>query len=306
MRHHPITPMDESDIRIHLSRQTAKRVGLIDILQLSAPETEIDKRLNSLIASGNEIVLFDVLDDRQLPVIGRAMWVHASRESPLFVAGSSGVEYALTAYWHASGLVAARPVFPGAGGVDQIAAVSGSCAPVTDRQLAWGLERGFSEVPLDRARLFLETEAGIEIRSAIRRALEQMAKGRSVIIHTARGPQDPHIPATRGILEGQGQGSGASKFHSGKTIGGALGKILGAILEQARVRRAVVAGGDTCGFVARELGIEALEMIGPIAPGGPPCRVYARHSSIKGREIVFKGGQVGKVDVLDNVLRGVP
>jgi uncharacterized protein YgbK (DUF1537 family) len=306
MRHHPITPMNESDIRVHLSRQTAKKAGLIDILQLGASEEEIERRREGLIRSGHEIVLFDVLDDRQLPVIGRAMWAHASREAPLFVCGSSGVEYALTAHWRAAGLLKDSPVFTGAGAVDQIVVVSGSCAPVTDKQIAWGTEKGFSDVALDASRCFLGSEAELEIHRATQSALRLMSEGRSVVIHTARGPQDPRIAAASRVLEASNADSGPSKFHSGKTIGVALGKVLGTILEKTRVRRVVVAGGDTCGFVARELGIEALEMIGPIAPGGPLCRVHAKNPSVDGREIIFKGGQVGKIDILGSVLRGAP
>src|ERR1051326_829087 len=35
MTKHPITPADESDLRLHLSRQTKKRIGLFDLLQMA-------------------------------------------------------------------------------------------------------------------------------------------------------------------------------------------------------------------------------------------------------------------------------
>ena len=34
MSKHPVTPSDESDLRIHLAKQTAKKIGLADILQV--------------------------------------------------------------------------------------------------------------------------------------------------------------------------------------------------------------------------------------------------------------------------------
>jgi uncharacterized protein YgbK (DUF1537 family) len=37
MSKHPVTPMDESDLRLHISKQTSKEIGLIDILQLDKP-----------------------------------------------------------------------------------------------------------------------------------------------------------------------------------------------------------------------------------------------------------------------------
>jgi uncharacterized protein YgbK (DUF1537 family) len=204
------------------------------------------------------------------------------------------------------GLLQAPPDFKSAGEVDQTVVVSGSCAPVTDKQIGWAIEMGFVEVPLDPSRCFPGPEAETEIARCTQVTLRLMSEGRSVVIHTARGPQDPRISAVNRVLQASRANWRNTKHHAGKTMGAALGKVLGTILEETGVRRAVVAGGDTCSFVARELGIEALEMIGPIAPGGPLCRVHAKNRAANGREIVFKGGQVGKVDILGSVLRGAP
>jgi uncharacterized protein YgbK (DUF1537 family) len=56
--------------------------------------------------------------------------------------------------------------------------------------------------------------------------------------------------------------------------------------------------------VAHALGIEALEMIAPLAPGAPLCRAYAPGSPADGLEVVFKGGQVGNVDFFGAVMKG--
>ena len=36
MSRHPVTPMDEADLRVHLAAQTARRIELVDMLQLRA------------------------------------------------------------------------------------------------------------------------------------------------------------------------------------------------------------------------------------------------------------------------------
>jgi len=36
MSRHPITPMDEADLRLHLSKQTRKKIGLLDVTQLDS------------------------------------------------------------------------------------------------------------------------------------------------------------------------------------------------------------------------------------------------------------------------------
>ena len=36
MKQHPVTPMDEGDLVVHLSRQTSRRLGRVNILELRA------------------------------------------------------------------------------------------------------------------------------------------------------------------------------------------------------------------------------------------------------------------------------
>ena len=58
MSRHPTTPMDESDLLIHLSRQTELTSGLVDLATLqSASRSEAFDRL---LAEGTDIVLVDV------------------------------------------------------------------------------------------------------------------------------------------------------------------------------------------------------------------------------------------------------
>jgi uncharacterized protein YgbK (DUF1537 family) len=78
------------------------------------------------------------------------------------------------------------------------------------------------------------------------------------------------------------------------------------LLETTGIRRAVVCGGDTSMHVARALGIEALEYLGPMAPGSPLCKVHAPGRIADGCEIVFKGGQVGRDRFFLDVLNGGP
>jgi uncharacterized protein YgbK (DUF1537 family) len=76
------------------------------------------------------------------------------------------------------------------------------------------------------------------------------------------------------------------------------------LLHDSGARRVVVAGGDTSGHVAGALGIYALDMVAPIAPGSPLCRAYAADAAFDGIEIALKGGQVGKPDYFEHVRRG--
>ncbi|NJL57731.1 four-carbon acid sugar kinase family protein, partial [bacterium] len=119
MSKHPITPMTESDLRLHLGQQTSKTIGLIDLLQMAEGDDALDATYAALMAAGTQIVLFDTLDQAHLLQIGRKLW-SLRGEQPVFIAGSSGLEYALTGYWQAAGLIAPPEPLPSPGAVDQI------------------------------------------------------------------------------------------------------------------------------------------------------------------------------------------
>lgn len=289
MSRHPVTPMSESDLRLHLARQTAFRSGLVDVLDLDAPTADLDRRFNQVIASGERIVLFDVLHDQHLAKIGRLLVEHSSPGAPLFIVGSSGVEYALTAYWRQEGLLPPSvPRCPPAR-CEQMLVVSGSCSPVSDRQMAWALEHGYREIPLDTMRFAAPDEMEAELERGARAALDLLDRGVSPILHTCRGPLDPRLAAVRERWSERGADS------VGQTIGRALGRLLRRILGARKLRRVMVVGGDTSAFVGQELGITSLELAAPIQPGGPLCLAHGT-DSVDGLEIVFKGGQVGRID----------
>lgn len=304
MHHHPVTPMRESNLRLHLSQQTSKEIDLFDILQLGGGGANTEGQFHTVLERGPEVVLFDVLYEHQLSTIGQLIWDQADGEVPLFVVGSSGVEYALTAYWRANGELAEPQEFESPGQTEQLVAVSGSCSPVTEQQIKRALEHGFVEIPLDPARLVDREGIDEESEAAIERTLEKISKGNNVIVHTCRGPQDPRSKSTARRLEALGYKGLEAKLKGGRILAEATGRILRAVLELADVRRVAVAGGDTSSYIADQLDIQALEMIAPAAPGAPLCRVYSEEGTLDGLEIVFKGGQMGSKDFFVNILQG--
>ena len=298
MSRHPITPMHESDLRVHLGRQTNASVALFEILQLAGIAAEVDRRLDALLDTGPDVVLFDVLDQARLVEVGRLIHERAGAE-PLFVVGSSGLEYALAAHWQASGrLPQPAPPTP-AEPVAQVVVVSGSCSPETQRQIAWAVAQGYVAVALDTARLLDPDHADAERDRAIHEALAALQGGLSVVVHSCLGPHDPRIAAAASYTT-----SGEDGASTGATIGTHLGEIMHTLLLATGVRRAIVAGGDTSGYVAHHLGIFALEMVTPTAPGSPLCRAFASDRTFDGLEIALKGGQVGKADYFERVRRG--
>jgi uncharacterized protein YgbK (DUF1537 family) len=299
MSRHPVTPMNEADLRVILGTQTSLPVELIDVL-----------KLETALAAGNNlpprtattdgpppITLFDTVREAHLLVIGREI-ERLAEAGQLFVVGSSAVEHALVACWKESfsaemgrtqrgndpgfsvfsqTLCLKEAVPPSPAAPSQMIVVSGSCSPVTDRQIAQAVAAGFSEIALDPMHL-LDPQAA---EPNLSESLAIVRAGRSLILHTSRGPTDRRL-----------QHSLASSER--ETLGRALGALLDRLLQASGLKRAVVCGGDTSMAVARALGIEALEFASPAAPGSPLCLVHAPGRNADGCEMVFKGGQNGR------------
>ncbi len=307
MSRHPITPMHESDLRIHFGQQTERPIGVFDLLQYTAKdEDELMIRLHKVIDSGAEVVLLDAMYGSHLLPIGSLLWRSANPDQPLFVVGSSAIENALTEYWVREGIIPPPQPLAKLGGVDQLLVLSGSCSPVTEKQTEVALEAGFVELCLQPTELIDPERAPAATEAAAREALALLEQGRSVIVHSARGPNDPRIAETTAALAAMGYDDAAIKEHSGRLLGMQLGAIGKAILEARPMRRVAVSGGDTSSYVMRALGIEALEYKAPFAPAMPFCHVHAASPAVDGTEMIFKGGQTGTIHFYRNVRDDTP
>lgn len=291
MRSHPVTPMTESDLALHLSRQTQKKIRLMDILSLQSPG--LDERFAALQREGAEVILFDVLDESSLKQIGRILW---SQRPPgtSFVVGSSGVEYALMAHWRATDQLPPPPAFGQPRSVDRLVVVSGSCSPNTEKQIRWSLERGFVGIPID-ARALVSAETQISARNLLlNQALRELAEGRSIVLYTALASAD----------SARARATVAAESSFGSALGEQLGILLRELILRSGVRRVVIAGGDTSSYIGWQLSLEALTMASPLIRGAPLCRTHSHEPALDGLELVFKGGQVGAEDCFGRVREG--
>lgn len=72
MSKHPVTPMDEGDLRRHLARQTSLPVGLVDLLAVRAGRGR--EEFQRLRASGVPLIFIDTLDEASMLEAGRIVW----------------------------------------------------------------------------------------------------------------------------------------------------------------------------------------------------------------------------------------
>jgi uncharacterized protein YgbK (DUF1537 family) len=293
MSRHPVTPMHEADLRVHLSHQTRAGVALMSLPELAGDEAGVDARHAQKLERKPDLLLYDVADEQSMRTVGRLLWQQAQR-TPHFSVGSSGVEYALTAHWRASGVIAgARATFAPVSPVKQLLVISGSASPMTATQIQWASEHGFESIRAPAEELCRPQATEAASRALFERALASLSAGKSVVIYSASGPDDPSIRTTR---EGLASSSGASSGNTAKLLGSALGRIARDLLARTGLRRVVVAGGDTSSYATQELKLYGLEMLAELTPGAPLCRGYSEDPRFDGLEIALKGGQMGKAD----------
>jgi len=285
MSRHPVTPMAEADLRRHLAAQTSRRIELIDMLQLRKGAAA--KRVGDLSGDDVPVMLIDVLDDETLVAAGRLVW--EQRNAGLFSASSSGLSYALAAYWRETGLLPQESSLPRADAVDAIAVVSGSCSPVTASQIAWAGANGFrtERMQIPAALDARTRDAEIERLAAV--AASALAHGTSPVIFSAEGPDDDAVRRF-GQMAGE---AGLSRPDAARLVGRALAEVMKRLLDCARPQRMVVSGGDSAGEIVSSLDIQALTATAALTPGAPLCRIWSDHADRDGLEIVLKGGQIG-------------
>jgi len=261
MSKHPVTPADESDLRLHLGKQTNKKIGLIDILQLKKPVDEI--------TFNEEIVLIDALSEGHLEKIGEWLDKQADENESLFSVGGSSIEMALGKYWNKQSILTELKECKVAEIVAPLLVVSGSCSPVTAAQIAFAKASGFEEVILDAIKICNDEVVEESVINKVNQLLQQQ---KNVIVHTGH-KQTTHL--------------------SSEKLGTALGTIAKQAAKQSRVKRIIIAGGDTSSYAARAMEIEAVEMIASYGYGAPICNAISSNERINGLEVNFKGGQVG-------------
>ncbi|UAY56721.1 four-carbon acid sugar kinase family protein [Arachidicoccus terrestris] len=300
---HPVTPMKEADLRLHLAAQTNLPVGLVDILSIKEGAVAIQNKLERCTESGDRLILFDAMETSDLTIIATVMDQYI-KEAPLFSIGSSGVEMAWGTYWENLDATTAISNWPQLEETKRVLVLSGSCSPVTSKQISHAVSQGFKTVAIPALIFASEEECEAVIKRCAGEAIAFMKEGYPVIIHTHLDEDDPRKLETHELLIEQGYADDEVSVRAAQVYGRVLGQITLQVAKSGLLQRLVIAGGDTSSYVARNLGITAVEMIRPFSFGAPLCRAHASKEAIDGIEINFKGGQVGNEYYFTDILKG--
>ncbi|MDO9406489.1 MAG: four-carbon acid sugar kinase family protein [Polaromonas sp.] len=272
MRHHPLTPMTDSNLVRVLQAQCRRRVGLIDHHVLARGPEAIRQRIDELKQEGVAIAVVDATSNDDLMTLGVAL-----KDMRLLTAGS-GVAIGLPQNAgllpspHASALPPRR---------GQQAIVSGSCSVATNQQVAHFIGQGGAAMAVDPLRI----AAGHDV------AAEVLAWAAPLL---ARGPVLVYASADPSAVQQVQQQLG--RDEAGALVEKTLSAIASGLVERG-VAQLVVAGGETSGACVQALGIARMRIGPQIDPGVPWCHAHGRlNGADQPFHIALKSGNFGTED----------
>lgn len=260
MRHHPLTPMTDPDLRRWLGLQTQHSVGHVAAPTVFAGADAISAELDAQHALGNTHIIVDAIRDDDLMAIGKAA------ADLLLITGGSGVALGLPANF---GCSPSRPKWTGQDG--KCVALSGSCSVATREQVARHKEKHPS-LEIIAADVIEGRQTAQDIASW---ALQ--ADG----IPLAYSSADPEVIKSVQNEYGLEQSSQAIET---------LFSDVAALLVAGGVTRLLTAGGETSGAVVEGLKLAQLEIGPEIDPGVPALRAS------KDLTLALKSGNFGAPD----------
>ncbi|CDN51843.1 3-oxo-tetronate kinase [Neorhizobium galegae] len=273
MRHHPLTPMTDSDIRRWLTHQTRDLVGLVPVATVRAGSAEVRAALDAAAAEGRTMVICDAAIDQDLITLG------AAAAGVPFLTGGSGIAIGLPANFIRSGLArGARTSFEGVAGPEAI--LAGSCSAATRHQIATHAN--------DHPVMALDVDAIMAGTLGVREIVEFVAshRGQAPLVYSSDDPMEVEALQSR-----------YGRESLALTLDGLFADTARALVDSG-VTRLVVAGGETSGAVAQALDLEALSIGPEIDPGVPilaePTRAIA---------LALKSGNFGAPDFFRKALR---
>jgi uncharacterized protein YgbK (DUF1537 family) len=294
MSAHPVTPMDEGDLLRHFARQTDLRLEGFFLPNFDEGREALDRAWWAALDAAPAGLLLDTTTRMHLTEIGRLLEGYAQSHGPVFAVGSSGLEYAMTQWWAEQGsLPPITRSFDRIEPAGPILAISGSASPLSAAQIDAAVAAGFANIAIDARALIDDCEGSRAFDDIVNRALDGLHDGRSVIMHTARGPRDARIGEMLDALVAQGKTRDDARHRGGRALGQRLGALADAVLKVRPLRRLILSGGDTSSQVTQVLGPDALEIDARLTPGAPLCRVISGKPHLRELQVALKGGQMG-------------
>ena len=228
MRHHPLTPMTDSDIRRWLQRQSRGRVGHVGARDVFGGAEAIRAAVAREAAAGRPLIVIDAVRDEDLRLIGEA-----ARDERL-LCGGSGIALGLPVQFGIRPAAGAGASWTGDPGPAAI--LSGSCSAMTRAQVERYRASGAPTLEIAPDDLVRgTTDARAAARWALARTEASPLVTSSADPDTVRAAQDRH-----------------GREHVAGVVEGFFAELARELTANG-VRRLVTAGGETSGAVVEGL-----------------------------------------------------
>jgi len=248
MRNHPLTPMRDANLVRVLQRQTARKVGLVDLQSVEAGVGGLLRAFEQAWRNGERIVVVDAVRDEHLRTIGEAC------AGMKLVTGGSGVAMGLPANFRKAGKLGPRRssdrlIAPRG----KAAALVGSCSAATRGQIATAVAAGAHALQISA----LDIAAGATTTETVADWIDANAGAIAPVVYSSAEPD--------AVADVQAK---LGRERASALVEGMLASI-GGLLKRRGYTRLLVAGGETSGAVVAALGVRALRIGPEIDPGVP-------------------------------------
>ena len=264
---HPITPMEEADLRLHLARQGWEEVGLIDFTAYAAGPAKLRQTIEARLDRSEKQTLLDVAQDGDLAVIGDAL-ASVGVDRRILLIGASSVAEAL---FRPSENASAPPALPPLKG--PVFGFAGSRSVVTAHQVAKASR--FNVLAVDPDDILSENARVTDLRDTCQAHLRA---GEHVLVRLSERPN----------------------AAAGQALAAATGRFINRVVSDARPGCLAIAGGDTSSAAVECLGIDSISFIADLDRGVPLVRAHSRNA-MDSLPMILKGGQVGGEGLFDKL-----
>lgn len=251
MRHHPVTPMTDSNLLRLIEKQAKGKAGLISAAVLDQGASAVGEKLTELKKQGVNYVVLDALNQQHLLTQGEAL-----RDMRL-VTGGSGLATGLARQWATGHSAHANAETAGWPQGERAVVISGSCSQMTNKQVNAYRQQAPSQ-EIDVARCLDNTGD----------YAHQLCDWVATNSHQTLAPL---LYATADAQQLQV----IQQQYGAQCSSEAVENLFAAVTRELKRRgwqRFIVAGGETSGVVAQSLNVTAFHIGPSISPGVPWVR----------------------------------
>lgn len=273
MRHHPVTPMTDSNLLRVMEKQSQGACGLVAYSVMEQGAEAVRQHLHRLKSEGKRYVVLDALNEQHLLTQGEAL--HDMK----LVTGGSGLAIGLARQWTSETNQSQSATDAGKPHSGPAVVLSGSCSVMTNKQVARYLQQAAGQA-IDVSRcLSSDTEQQAYVQELADWVAAHRDNDLAPLLYATSSPEI--------LAEIQQRfGSEASSQAVEKLFADVARK-----LQQRGFERFIIAGGETSSIVAQTLGIQSFHIGPTISPGVPWVR-----STDQALSLALKSGNFGDED----------